>query len=92
VLVLACPPRDCRNREGPKWTGERIYHDRDAELQSRVDRRRVAMAYAGPGEGREAVEAVRALKASIAALAVPEPDADLDLVAICETTAAAEAS
>jgi hypothetical protein len=50
------------------------------------------MAYAGPGEGREAVEAVRALKASIAALAVPEPDADLDLVAICETTAAAEAS
>jgi ferredoxin len=92
VLVLACPPRDCRNREGPMWTGERIYNDRDAELQARVDRRRVALAYAGPGEGREAVAAVRTLKTSVAALAVPQPDADLDLVAICETSAAPEAS
>jgi len=91
VLVLSCPPRDCRNREGPKWTGERMYHDRDAELQARVDRRRVALAYAGPGEAREAVEAIGRLKESIAALAVPVPAADLDLVAVCETTAAGEA-
>ena len=91
MLVLSCPPRDCRNREGPKWTGERIYHDRDAELQARVDRRRVAVAYAGPGEVREAVEAVARLKATVAAMDVPEPDADLDLVAICESVAPVEA-
>ena len=91
VLVLACPPRDCRNREGPKWTGERMYHDRDAELQSRVDRRRVALAYAGPGEASEAAAAVRQLRAVVASLGVAEADADLDLVAVCETTAAAEA-
>ena len=91
VLVLSCPPRDCRNREGPKWTGERIYHDRDAELQARVDRRRVAVAYAGPGEVREAVDAVERLKTTVAAMDVPEPDADLDLVAICESVAPVEA-
>jgi len=91
VLVLACPPRDCRNREGPKWTGERMYHDRDAELQARVDRRRVALAYAGPGEGAAAADAVRALREVVAALAVPEAEVDLDLVPACETPAAVEA-
>lgn len=92
VLVLACPPRDCRNREGPKWTGERMYHDRDAELQARVDRRRVALGYAGPGEDGEAARAVALLQESVAALAVPEPDADLDLVAACETAEPVEAA
>jgi ferredoxin len=45
VLVLACPPRDCWNREGPRWLHERVYNDREAELQARVDRRRVRIGY-----------------------------------------------
>jgi coenzyme F420-reducing hydrogenase delta subunit/Pyruvate/2-oxoacid:ferredoxin oxidoreductase delta subunit len=41
VFVLSCPERDCHNREGPKWSHERIYNEREAELQERVDRDRV---------------------------------------------------
>src|SRR4029079_9869347 len=46
-LVLACYPRDCRNREGPKWLEQRVYQGREAELQERVDRRRIVVAPAG---------------------------------------------
>jgi ferredoxin len=38
VLVAVCPGRDCWNREGPKWTEQRLFHDREAELKARVDR------------------------------------------------------
>ncbi|MBL8988366.1 MAG: hydrogenase iron-sulfur subunit [Gemmatimonadetes bacterium] len=48
VLVLGCPPRDCWNREGPRWLDERVHHDREAELKARVDRRRVAIAEVDP--------------------------------------------
>ncbi len=43
VYLLSCPGRDCLFREGPKWLEQRIYHDREAELQARVDRRRVRL-------------------------------------------------
>ncbi|MBL8996863.1 MAG: hydrogenase iron-sulfur subunit [Gemmatimonadetes bacterium] len=59
VLVVACPPRDCWNREGPRWLLERMYHDREAELQARVDRSRVRVAYANAAEGADAVAALR---------------------------------
>ncbi len=45
VLVAACPARDCRNREGPRWLVERMYQSREARLQPRVDRRRVAVVH-----------------------------------------------
>jgi coenzyme F420-reducing hydrogenase delta subunit len=45
VLVAACPARDCRNREGPRWIVERMYQSREARLQPRVDRRRVAVVH-----------------------------------------------
>jgi quinol-cytochrome oxidoreductase complex cytochrome b subunit/Fe-S-cluster-containing hydrogenase component 2/coenzyme F420-reducing hydrogenase delta subunit len=41
VFMLSCPARDCFNREGPSWSHERIYNDREAELQPRVDKNRV---------------------------------------------------
>src|SRR5690606_18388051 len=63
VLVIACPPRDCANREGPTWLVERMFHEREAELKARVDRRRVRMTYAAAGEAREAVAALRAFMA-----------------------------
>lgn len=50
VIVFSCPPRDCRGREGPKWLELRMYHDREAELQARVDRRRVRLAYMAIGD------------------------------------------
>ena len=81
VLVVACPPRDCWNREGPRWLGERMYHEREAELQARVPRNRVRLAYAGAREAAVAVDALRAFTRSVAALDVPaaerEPEPDM---------------
>jgi coenzyme F420-reducing hydrogenase delta subunit len=71
VLVLACPPRDCWNREGPRWLGERIYNDREAELQGRVPRARVRIAYANAHERPGALAALRAFAADVAALEAP---------------------
>ncbi|HEX7023970.1 MAG TPA: cytochrome b N-terminal domain-containing protein, partial [Gemmatimonadales bacterium] len=48
VLVCGCPPRDCVGREGPKWLRERLFNDREAELQPRVDRRRVGIITLAP--------------------------------------------
>jgi coenzyme F420-reducing hydrogenase delta subunit/Pyruvate/2-oxoacid:ferredoxin oxidoreductase delta subunit len=89
VLVVACPPRDCWNREGPRWLLERVYHDREAELQARVDRRRVRVAYANAGEEREVLAAYRAFVADTR----PLGDAGTDPGAVgaeCEPVAAAE--
>lgn len=74
VLVLACPPRDCWNREGPRWLFERVYHEREAELQARVDRARVRIAFANARERAQALAAVRAFAADVAALGVPRPE------------------
>jgi ferredoxin len=81
VLVLACPPRDCWNREGVRWLVERVYDDREAELQARVDRRRVRIAHASAGEEREALAALRAFMADTAHLDDPRRElaAELDL-------------
>ena len=81
VLVLACPPRDCWNREGPRWLVERIYNDREAELQARVDRRRVRVAYANASEQTAALGALRAFMADTASLGdtTAESGGELDL-------------
>ena len=59
VLVVACPPRDCWGREGPRWLVERLYREREAELQARVDRRRVRVVYAS-GFNEQALASARA--------------------------------
>ena len=84
VIVCACPPRDCVSREGPKWLGERFFHDREAELQERVDRRRVRVATIAPGNLRGSLAAYDVFARELAALqpAATEPDAELDLT--CE--------
>ena len=84
VLVLSCPSRDCWNREGPRWTGERIYEDREAELQARVDRRRVRMAYAAAGDAVTAVSALRAFAGEIAALDAVTPERAPDVGVECD--------
>jgi coenzyme F420-reducing hydrogenase delta subunit/Pyruvate/2-oxoacid:ferredoxin oxidoreductase delta subunit len=86
VLVLGCPPRDCWHREGPRWLTERVYHEREAELQARVPRERVRIAHAGAHDPGTAAAAVRAFIADVAALGAssaerkPEPDTTCDPV------------
>ena len=72
VVVAACPPRDCENREGPKWLEARLYHDREAELQPRVDRRRLRVITLAPGDLRSALSAYDAFAGEVAALERPD--------------------
>ena len=71
VLVLTCPPRDCNSREGPRWLSERLYHGREAELQERVDRRRIRVAHAAAGERVLALRALAGFAKDVAALGMP---------------------
>lgn len=85
VLVAACPPRDCWHREGTKWVAARMFYDREAELQARVDRRRVAMTAASAGEGREVRTAARELQEQVHTLMEPEEaEMAFDLIQACE--------
>jgi coenzyme F420-reducing hydrogenase delta subunit/NAD-dependent dihydropyrimidine dehydrogenase PreA subunit len=85
VLVVACPPRDCWNREGPKWIEQRLYHDREAELKERVDRRRVRLTYASAGEPELVTAALAALRGDIVVLDRARAEDDIDVVKECET-------
>jgi ferredoxin len=84
VLVLACPPRDCWNREGPGWAGERLFHDREAELHRRVDKSRVRLAYASRGERSAAEGEIADFRAHLAALARSERLDDVDPIRECD--------
>ncbi len=88
VLVASCPPRDCWSREGPKWLEQRLFHDREAELQARVDRRRVRVVYAGAGERAVLHDALTAYRRDVAALERAAGEGEIDLVSECETAEA----
>ncbi len=89
VLVLACPPRDCWNREGPRWLVERLYQGREAELQSRVARTRVRVAHANAHERQHALAELRQFSAAIASLGPAAGDPSAGAHAVCETAASA---
>lgn len=83
VVICACPPRDCVSREGPKWLHERLFNDREAELQPRVDRRRVGVMTLAPGAGKDALAEYDAIARDFAELDRPEMEpGEPDLV--CE--------
>jgi ferredoxin len=84
VIACGCPPRDCVGREGPKWLNERLFNDREAELQPRVDRRRVGIATLAPGDLAGTVAAYEQFSRRLAALAPPEPEGDVELDALCD--------
>lgn len=84
VLIVSCPPRDCWNREGPKWLEQRLYHDREAELRARVDRRRIRLAYAGSGEPAIVAAVLREFRAEAERLELGLREADADVVRACE--------
>jgi len=89
VIVYGCPPRDCVGREGPKWLVERLFNDREAELQARVDRRRLRVATMAPGDLADTLAAHAEFVAALAAIppAASEHDPMVDL----ECAAPAEA-
>ena len=74
VLIAACPPRDCASREGPKWLAARLFEGREAELQERVDRRRLRLVHAGEGEAGVVRRGLDALRAELAALERAAPE------------------
>lgn len=74
VCILSCPQRNCWHREGPQWLVERVYHDREAELPHRVDRRQVCIIHGASGERREVVQALDEFCARLAPYA-PSPAA-----------------
>jgi coenzyme F420-reducing hydrogenase delta subunit/NAD-dependent dihydropyrimidine dehydrogenase PreA subunit len=84
VLIAACPERDCWSREGPRWLEERLYHDREAELQARVDRRRVRLVHGASGEQAALGAAIARFRDDVRALARPGQETEIDLVAACE--------
>jgi ferredoxin len=89
VMVVHCPAEDCRNREGPKWLEQRVYHEREAELQARVDRARVRVMQATSREADGVQHAVARFRDSLpASRDYAEPD--LDLLALCERAGAEE--
>jgi ferredoxin/coenzyme F420-reducing hydrogenase delta subunit len=90
VLVLACPHRDCRHREGPIWLHERVYHAREAELQARVSRERVRIVHVNAGERGAALEALRRFAGDVGALANPAVDDGFELEAECAAALAEE--
>jgi coenzyme F420-reducing hydrogenase delta subunit len=89
VLVLPCHARDCRNREGARWLADRIYAGREAELEDRVDRRRVAVVPAGAYDDGTAAAAVRRFRQGIAALDRPATDVNAEVDPKCERPPAA---
>jgi coenzyme F420-reducing hydrogenase delta subunit len=84
VVVLPCPPRDCRNREGPRWLRARIYEGREAELQARVDRRRIAVIPAGARELGTVAAAVRAMREVVRELDRPDAEKRPEPDTTCE--------
>jgi ferredoxin len=92
VLVASCPPRDCRGREGPRWLEARLYAEREAELQERVDRRRVRVAYVGAGEVRELRAALARFRTDLAAQQRAVAETNVDLALECERGAAGAGS
>jgi quinol-cytochrome oxidoreductase complex cytochrome b subunit/coenzyme F420-reducing hydrogenase delta subunit len=84
VLILSCPDRDCWNREGPRWLEERLYHGREAELQDRVDRRRIAVERIPAGDGRAALAALARFRASLRDVAPATAERDVVIDTECE--------
>lgn len=83
VLVVSCPPRDCWNREGVTWLEERVYHEREAELKARVDRRRVRLVHAAELETGVVLAAVHDFRAALAELEGSGPEQGIRIDAEC---------
>jgi coenzyme F420-reducing hydrogenase delta subunit len=84
VLIGGCPPRDCIGREGPKWLNERLFNDREAELQPRVDRRRVRTTTLAPGDLAATIAAFERFARDLASLSPQRAEANPEVETICD--------
>jgi ferredoxin len=84
VAICACPERDCVSREGPKWLRERLFNDREAELQPRVDRRRVRVVTFAPGALGGSLAAYDGFVRDLARLDQPVAEAEVEVDLVCE--------
>jgi ferredoxin/coenzyme F420-reducing hydrogenase delta subunit len=84
VLIASCPPRDCWNREGPKWLEQRLHHGREAELRESIDRRRLGVVYAGEAERRVVLRALDELRDAVGALDRAQAESRIELELECE--------
>ena len=91
VMVCSCPPRDCVSREGPKWLDARLYHEREAELKERVDRRRVRVTTLAHGELGRSIAAYETFVRDLAALQLPPADFDAEIDPSCTPVPVGEA-
>lgn len=85
VLIASCPVHDCRNREGGKWLEARLFHEREAELQARVDRRRVRWVEVSAAERKLLQYELAAFRDSIVD-SRDTADEEIDIIALCERT------
>lgn len=88
VMVAACPARDCWNREGPVWTEQRLFHEREAELKERVDRRRVRMVEVGAAGREELLRQVAAFREEVRALGKGVAETQIEVDTECEVPVA----
>lgn len=84
VIIASCPPRDCWNREGPLWLEQRLYHDREAELKARVDRRRLRLVFAGERQRAEVSAAIAEFRRDLADLGAAHAEAAPEVDRECE--------
>jgi ferredoxin len=89
VIVFGCPPRDCVGREGPKWLRERVFNEREAELQARVDRRRVRLATIAPGDLAGTLSALGTFAGVVAELDRPAREGAPESEPVCDAVASA---
>jgi ferredoxin len=92
VIACGCPPRDCVGREGPKWLHQRLFNDREAELQPRVERRRVRIATLAAGDLAGTLAAFDQFAGELATLAPPEPEQEVELETVCDPVPLDEAA
>ena len=85
VLIVSCPPRDCWTREGVTWMEQRLYHEREAELQARVDRRRIRVVHAALGEHAEVRLALASFREELHAIGQTEAEVDVSVQRACDT-------
>ena len=83
VMIASCPVNDCTNREGGKWLEQRLFHEREAELKERVDRRRLRWVEVGAGERSVLQHELQSFRETLPG-ARGFSDPEIDLIALCE--------
>ncbi len=84
VFIISCPPRNCSNREGPKWLHQRLYEGKESALRAHVDTRRVRLSYYGPLERKKALRDLEQFKQDIALLEKQKTEQKVDISLECQ--------